>query len=470
MEYKQFKGTMAYEAYDSLQDMVEDTDDLAQVFRDQDLDHSIWEHPDLPDVFTNWVEEQRAMRETCVIADQSYHMQPVFIEGPEAIDFYDYMSPSNVDKFREQEPPTAKHLMFTDHRGHSIRDLICFNLEGDRFVTLGSPTANNWVHFNAETLDYDITAEKPYTPITKNIDPPEFRFEVQGPTAMDIMDDVTDGEMPRISFFEMDKISINGHELFALGHGMAGTPGIEVFGDFELHDEIKGAILEAGQEHGLLELGSSVYKTGAIESGWLPFPVPAIYDSEEMREYREWLDADMVEGRMSIGGSYKPDNIEDYYLDPFQRNLGRLIDWDGDFIGKEGLKEKQENQTREIVTYVWDDDDFIDIFASLVREGETYKVLDLPDPMRRWSKAHYDRVEIDGEIVGLSNWPGYLYPNREMLAVGVIDKAYAEPGTKATLIWGEEGSNKQKVERHVEKEVEVTVAPVPYADVGRRDL
>lgn len=57
-----------------------------------------------------------------------------------------------------------------------------------------------------------------------------------------------------------------------------------------------------------------------------------------------------------------------------------------------------------------------------------------------------------------------------MLALGVMDTEYSDPGTEATLVWGEENSTKRKVEPHVEKEIGVTVAPAPYVQGGRRDI
>ena len=35
--------------------------------------------------FTNWRDEQRAWRETCVLFEQSYHMTDLYIEGPDAL-------------------------------------------------------------------------------------------------------------------------------------------------------------------------------------------------------------------------------------------------------------------------------------------------------------------------------------------------------------------------------------------------
>lgn len=66
----------------------------------------------------------------------------------------------------------------------------------------------------------------------------------------------------------------------------------------------------------------------------------------------------------------------------------------------------------------------------------------------------------------MSKTLGYLYTERAMLSLGVIDRQYEEPGTELTLVWGED-TEKRKLERHVQKEITVTVAPVPV--VTRRE-
>ena len=42
-------------------------------------------YPVVPTEFSNWRDEQRAWRETCILFDQTHHMVDIFIEGPDAI-------------------------------------------------------------------------------------------------------------------------------------------------------------------------------------------------------------------------------------------------------------------------------------------------------------------------------------------------------------------------------------------------
>ncbi|MCL6609229.1 MAG: GTPase ObgE, partial [Geminicoccaceae bacterium] len=110
--------------------------------------------------------------------------------------------------------------------------------------------------------------------------------------------------MPDIRFFNMSTVTIADREVRALRHGMVGQPGWELFGPWEYGEEVRNAIVEAGRDHGLRQVGSRAYPTTCLESGWIPSPVPAIYVGDEMRDYRQWLSAKRYEATASLGGSF----------------------------------------------------------------------------------------------------------------------------------------------------------------------
>ena len=120
--------------------------------------------------------------------------------------------------------------------------------------------------------------------------------------------------------------------------GMAGAPGLELWGPYEERELIRDTILEAGAEFGLVPVGSRAYASNTLESGWIPSPLPAVYTGEKMKKYREWLPAAGYEATGSIGGSFVSDNIEDYYLTPYELGYGPFVKFDHDFIGREALE------------------------------------------------------------------------------------------------------------------------------------
>jgi vanillate/3-O-methylgallate O-demethylase len=448
---------------ENLEEVLEPVESVAKKFRNTDIN---WEPYVFENEYTNWIEEQRAVHESVAVVDQSVHMEILDIEGPDAVDMLEYVCVNNFEKARTGDPPQAINYLTCNPDGYVIGDVIVFYLDDDTFTSVGSEWINNWIRYNGEVGDYDAELVVPYHPFDDH-DPPDFRFQVQGPNALDVMETVVDGPLPDIPFFGMDTFEINGTETFALSHGMAAMPGLEIFGPYEQHDAILDDIFEAGEEYGIRQLGTKAYKTGKISSGWFVSAVPAIYEHEDLKEYREWLGAESMEANLSIGGSYASDDITDYYMTPMEQGKSNVITFDHDFVGRDALEGMIDEQERQRVTLVWNSDDVVDVYGSLFSEGETNQFIHLPDVATRWSAMHYDTVLKDGEEIGLSKYPGYLYYTRDMLSLATVDVEYSDPGTEVSFLWGDQTA-KRGVERNEQTEIRATVADAPYVKGGRR--
>jgi vanillate/3-O-methylgallate O-demethylase len=427
-------------------------------------------YPVVPTEFSNWRTEQVAWREAAVLFDQSHHMAEITLSGPDALAL---CSRCTINSFTGFAPGKAKQMITISHDGFVIGDGILFYLEKDQLLFVGRAPTVNWLQFHAETSGMDVQVirddRSPSQPNGKAVTRRHFRYQVQGPRASKVLERLNGGPLPEIRFFNFDWIHIAGHRVRALRHGMAGEPGLEVFGPYELRDEIRAAILDAGKDEGIVAVGSRTYASNTLESGWIPSPLPAVYTGERMRSYREWLPANGYEGTGSLGGSFVSEKIEDYYLTPFDLGYGSFVKFDHDFIGRAALEKKVSDgyRHRRKVTFEWNGDDLARIFSSLAdRESLPYKFFDLP--IANYASSSYDLVKRGGESVGLSMFTGYSHNERCGLSLGVVDPDI-EPGTELTLVWGEEegGTRKPTVERHRQCEVRVRVAPAPYSRDAR---
>jgi vanillate/3-O-methylgallate O-demethylase len=264
----------------------------------------------------------------------------------------------------------------------------------------------------------------------------------------------------------MSTMKIAGRTVRTLRHGMAGAPGLEVWGPYAEREEIRAAIVAAGKEFGLKEVGSRAYATNTCESGWIPSPLPAVYTGEKMKKYREWLPANSYEASGSIGGSFVSQSIEDYYVTPYEMGYGSFIKFDHDFIGAEALQKMAGKAHRRKVTFAWNPDDVVKIWRSMLEQGDPYKFLDLP--LSNYTSASYDKIMLNGKQVGLNMFSGYSYNERSMLSLGIVD-ANVELGSEVKLVWGEEGGGTKKptVERHKQTEIRAKVSPAPYSKMAQ---
>ena len=425
-------------------------------------------YPVVPSEFYNWRDEQRAWRDSAVLFDQSHHMAELTIKGPDALRLCTY---TTINSFANFPVNRAKQMVPTSYDGYVIGDGILFHLDQDELLFVGRAPTVNWLQFHAETggfkVDFIRDDRSPSNPKGKAVTRRHYRFQIQGPNAKAILDKINGGPIPDVKFFTMDTITIKGRKVRCLRHGMAGAPGLEIWGPYEQAEEIRDYILEQGQEFGIVPVGSRAYASNTLESGWIPSPLPAVYTGEKMKKYREWLPAGSYEATGSIAGSFVSNNIEDYYLTPYELGYGPFVKFDHDFIGREALERKANQPHRKKVTFAWHADDMAKIYASLFHPGaDHYKFFDLPNA--NYSSSSYDKIVKNGKTVGVSMFGGYSYNERTALSLGVVDPDI-NIGEELTLVWGEDGGGTQKttVERHKQLDVRVTISPVPYSRVVR---
>jgi len=311
-------------------------------------------YPVVAPEFSNWRSEQEAWRKSAVLFDQSHHMVDLFIEGPDATKLLSYLA---INSFEGFTPEKAKQFVPVSYDGHVIGDGILFHLSPNKYVFVGRAPSANWIMFHAETGGFDVQIVKddrsPSRPMGKPVVRQYYRYQIQGPNAKAIIEELNGGPMPDIKFFNMGYINIAGRQVRALRHGMAGAPGLEIWGPYGEGDEVKNAILEVGKNHGLHQVGSRAYATNTLESGWIPSPLPAVYTGEKMKAFREWLPASSYEATGALGGSYVSQNIEDYYVTPYEIGYGPFVKFDHDFIGREALEKMDKSKQRRKVTLAW---------------------------------------------------------------------------------------------------------------------
>jgi vanillate/3-O-methylgallate O-demethylase len=446
----------------SLEDVLHAAGDPVTLTRNSQIGPYVY--PTVPAEFSNWRDEQVAWRETCALFDQSHHMTDLTVEGPDAIRLFSELGVNSFENFAVDK---AKQFVACNHDGHVIGDAILFHLAEDTLRLVGRPSAHNWVQYHAETGDYDVALQRDERTAVNPAGRRElYRFQVQGPTALDVLRKAAQSDLPEVKFFNMGEVRIAGRTVRALHHGMSGAPGLELFGPWEEGEEVRAAIVDAGSDFGLRQVGARVYATNTLESGWIPSPLPAVFTGEAMKAYRQWLPAEGYEATGSLGGSFSSQDITDYYLTPHDLGYWTFTRFDHDFIGREALERLGDEPERRKVTLAWNGDDVARAMGTMFAKGDPVKYIDLP--LSNYATWPYDKVLLDGDVVGVSTFSGYSYNERSMLSLAILG-CEVPIGAEVTLVWGEEGSESTKpvVERHIQAEFRAVVSPCPYSEVVR---
>ena len=400
--------------------------------------------------FIGWAEEQHAYEKGAILYDLCHHMNDLFIDGPDAMKLLKAVSANDYEKF---EIGQAKQFVAVTAKGDIITDGILMRMGEDSFILSGVPASQTWVRYHADRGNYDVTYRADADSHNRKDGPPAmFRYQVQGPKAMEVMERALGTTPPQVKFFHSEEVTIGGRKLRAFRHGMAGQPGFELLGSWEDNDAVKAALLEAGKASDMVQVGGLAYYTNGIESGWIPTPTPGIYSDPELEDYRKFVSLFSYEGQKPIHGSFYSDNVEDYYISPYELGYGRSIAFNHDFIGREALEKAKDTYRRKRVTLVYNADD-------------VKKVMGDPGYLLRYPR---DRVEVNGELVGLAMYTANFPAHGTLLSLALVDKDHAEPGTEVTIAWGEHPGPGAQADAHKDfPRIRATVQPSPYDQVAR---
>ncbi len=230
---------------------------------------------------------------------------------------------------------------------------------------------------------------------------------------------------------------------------------------------MRAAIVEAGGTSGSRQVGSRVYATNTLESGWIPCPLPAVFTGEKMKAYREWLPANGYEATGSLGGSFYSDDIADYYLTPHELGYWPFVKFDHDFIGREALETMAETRRAAKGHARLERRGRRPRDRHAVREGRPGEV-HRPAARRttrrgrttrcwrgdRWSASRRSPATATTSA-RCSRWRSSMSTSRS--------------APRSTLVWGEEGGGSAKpvVERARADRDPRCRQPVPYSEVAR---
>src|SRR5690349_14146343 len=196
----------------TLEDLLQEVGNPAQMVRNSQI--GAYVYPVVATEFSNWRDEQKAWRTSCVLFDQSHHMVNLFVEGPDALKMLSYLG---INSFANFSVNKAKQFVPCSYDGHVIGDGILFYLADQQLVFVGRAPAANWIQFHAETGGYNVKVtyddRSPSRPMGKAVVRSLYRYQIQGPNAPDVIARLNGGSMPDIKFFNMGEITIAGRKV-----------------------------------------------------------------------------------------------------------------------------------------------------------------------------------------------------------------------------------------------------------------
>ncbi len=267
------------------------------------VDFHGWE---MPVQFAGILAEHQAVRTACGVFDVS-HMGQIFLTGPEAHRFVDYVNCNRMSA--EPGKGTYAHILAED--GGILDDAITFCLGPERFLAIvNAATADRdfaWLQHASEGFDVALENASAHTAM----------LAVQGPNAPALVGELFPAALalPR---FGIAELPFAGETAFVMRTGYTGEDGFEIAA---LPEEILALwteLLLRGGRHGLVPCGLGSRDTLRLEAGYLLYGA----DADETRT-------------------------------PYEAGCGWAVKLQkGDFIGRDALVRRKEAGFKDKLTGV----------------------------------------------------------------------------------------------------------------------
>ncbi|WEG14297.1 glycine cleavage system aminomethyltransferase GcvT [Pullulanibacillus sp. KACC 23026] len=258
---------------------------------------------DLPVQFSSIKEEHKAVRERAGLFDVS-HMGEIEVKGTGAEAFLQGLVTNDVLPLQAGD---ALYTAMCYENGGTVDDLIIYKRDNEDYLLV----------VNASNTDKDFDWMKEHAPqelSVLNVSSQVAQLAIQGPLAETILQTLTDEDLSAIRFFKFkENVPLAGISSLVSRTGYTGEDGFEIYCPWVDAPKLWEAILEAGQDKGLLPCGLGARDTLRFEAK-LPL-------------YGQELSASISPIEGGVGFAVKPNK-------------------QADFIGKAVLKDQKENGAR----------------------------------------------------------------------------------------------------------------------------
>lgn len=255
----------------------------------------------MPVRYASDLAEHRAVRTAAGLFDLS-HMAQLEVSGPDA---GAALGHALVGVYEAMAIGKAKYSMITTAAGGIVDDLIVYRIASEEFLVIANAS-------NRERVRDEI-AERSAHGSVQVIDHTHSRamIAIQGPRAAAILSGLTTTPLEAIRYYAITPAQVAGIPSLLARTGYTGEDGFEVIVPAESAVTLWDTLREAGESEGLVPCGLAARDTLRLEAG--------------MPLYGNELSEDVT---------------------PYEANLGRVVNLDHAFVGRDALAAATEPRRR----------------------------------------------------------------------------------------------------------------------------
>jgi len=251
--------------------------------------------------------EHRAVRKEAGLFDVC-HMGEFVISGPEALDLVQKITVNDASKLAEWQ---IQYSAMCLEDGGIIDDLLVYRAPDHYMLVVNASNKEKdlaWVRKQAQGFDVEVQDRSDETAL----------LAIQGPKSAGILQSLTDTSLEEIGYYRFALGTVAGIDGIISRTGYTGEDGFELYIPAAQGMKLWNALMEAGQDKGLIPTGLGCRDSLRLEMGY------ALYGNDLDEEHT-----------------------------PLESGLGWITKLDkGEFIGRDVLvKQKEEGVGRKLVGF-----------------------------------------------------------------------------------------------------------------------
>lgn len=262
------------------------------------IDFGGWE---LPVQFSSIKEEHEAVRTKAGLFDVS-HMGEIEVKGTDSLNYLQKMMTNDISKIKNGG---AQYTAMCYENGGTVDDLLVYKIEDNHYLlVVNASNIEKDYKWLEDHVEGDVSLD--------NLSETTSQLALQGPLTEKVLQKLAgNDDLSQIGFFKFQQeVELNGKKALVSRTGYTGEDGFEIYCAAEDAVFLWKAILEAGEEDGVIPCGLGSRDTLRFEA------TLALYGQE--------LSPDISPLEAGIGFAVK-------------------LNKEADFIGKDALKQQKEN-------------------------------------------------------------------------------------------------------------------------------
>ena len=377
-----------------------------------------WDKYIVPDVYTSMPRELAAIRNAVAMIDMS-PIAKMEVRGPDAHELIDRLMTRDM---RRLEVNQVMYTPWCNRDGLIVGDGLVFRLAADRFIVSGG-SSYAWFASQADGLRVEI----------RNASDDYGILSLQGPKSFELMGAATGQDWSGLKFSQIGRAVVAGVDVFVARQGFTGERGFELWVPKSGGAAVWRHLQTAGRSLGVVCAGEYAVEVARIEAGLIL--ISSDYDAANPDQATACVDA-----------------AKNGHITPFEAGLGRLVNLDSDFVGRDALKaaKASDEPKRCFVGLRYDAGELLRIAAEKSAYGTALSRV-------FWGSM---RAFKDGELVGRASSLAYSATLRQAISFGFVPERLSSTGSNIEVeLKDDEGA--------VLDLVKATVVPLPFVELNR---